>query len=237
MRRDILPWRRAIRPPGADERLQMFARPAGKNRAPRRGDRARRDSGGVPPESALRDFFLGLELSPLLGISASLTCSPRTCARGDDGLATRKRHKSCTGWNDGFETPGSAREGRNVALARPSPALFKTETMTLYFFPRFLAGNARVASPERAREPNVASFNTHRVGHVGRSEGIGVRACGDPERDRVDVRCVAWVGRGERCERDLLVSSSSDSAITAIFFRSFRGWTVRGQSRDCLVTT
>ena len=56
-----------------------------------------------------------------------------------------------------------------------------------------------MASPERAREPNVASFNTHRVGHVGRSEGIGVRACGDPERNRVDVRCVAW----SAAERDV----------------------------------
>lgn len=132
-RRDILPWRRAIRPPGAHERLRIFVRPAGKNRAPRRGDRARRDSGGVPPESALRDFFLGLQRAPLLGISASLTCSPGTCARGDDGLATRKMHKSRAGWNDGSETPGSARERRDVALARPSPALFKTETMTLFF--------------------------------------------------------------------------------------------------------
>ena len=132
-RRDILPWRRAIRPPGAHERLRIFVRPAGKNRAPRRGDRARRDSGGVPPESALRDFFLGLQRAPLLGISASLTCSPGTCAREDDGLATRKMRKSRTGWNDGSETPGSARERRDVALARPSPALFKTETMTLFF--------------------------------------------------------------------------------------------------------
>ena len=180
-RRDILPWRRAIRPPRALERLRIFVRPAGKNRAPRRGDRARLDSGGVPPESALRDFFLGLERAPLLGISASLTCSPGTCARGDDGLATRKMHKSRTGWNDGSETPGSARERRNVAARAPVSGAFQNGDDDVVFFPRFLAENAREASPERAREPNVASFNTHRVGHVGRSEGIGVRACGDPE--------------------------------------------------------